>query len=74
MLVQSLLFLVSFCSFSLFIYIYIYYFYNRPTPILILPETIHRAVNGHVAKNIKYKNINPNTGAHKSRAPDRRDD
>jgi hypothetical protein len=34
---------------------------------LILPETIHRAVNGYMARNIKYKNINPNPGAEKSR-------
>jgi hypothetical protein len=41
---------------------------------LILPETIHRAVNGHVARNINYKNINPNPRAEKSRASGSRGD
>jgi hypothetical protein len=41
---------------------------------LILPETIRRAVIGHVARNINYKNINPNPRAEKYRASDSRGD
>jgi len=37
-------------------------------------ETIHRALNGHVVRNIKYKNINPKPRAEKFRASGSRGD
>jgi len=66
----SLIFHMKCLLLVLSFYFFIFYFLFQ----INSSETIHRAVNGHVARNIKYKNINSNPRAEKSRASGSRGD